>query len=176
MQRRLRVYSIIFFSLKKLKVFLVTHRGIHLQHTMSSSFEMSASNGMPVRAAQEIRFDKPRSLNEIALPWTSVKKEKTSDGVVNETRKTGSLAIPAGSYSLFQKDGHPLVGAVFPKGIRMSESILGSTPFPVLSHAPGLSTDPYVPDEDEYEDTAAWRLVNNSKRMSKWRKLYYDDI
>jgi hypothetical protein len=124
--------------------------------------------------ATTVRFDAPLGLNEISVPWNSLRKEKGPDGIVSEKRQAGSLSIPSNAYVLFNAHGSPLVGAVYPKNLAMSKGFFGSTPFPLVSALDGIVATPnYEPAEvpGDY-----WLIVNNQRRQSKWRKTYYDDL
>lgn len=70
-------------------------------------------------------------------------------------------------------DGTPLVGS-FQTKCRMSAGKEGAKPFPLENSAPGISTEPHAPTPITQEPTY-WLKVDNSKRQSKWRKVYFDD-
>jgi len=70
-------------------------------------------------------------------------------------------------------DGTPIVGGLLAK-CKMYDGNDSAKPFPLENSACGISTEPRAPTPVTQEPTY-WLKVDNNKRQSKWRKVYFDD-
>jgi hypothetical protein len=72
-------------------------------------------------------------------------------------------------------NGSPLVGGILAK-CTMSSGKESAKPFPLENVACGIEpTFPNKTPTAREPEPTYWLKVNNSKRQSKWKKVYFDD-